>query len=287
MTAFGRAGCALAEWEIKSVNHRFLDLTIRLPEALRGIEAPLRQLTQKHVQRGKVDAALRIPGGQGPAQKLNAAALRRVLDAVADIRMHAADAPLGAIDPLDLMRQPGVFEEDGQDLARLKDAALATYADAMDDLVAQRRSEGAAIATLLRERLQQVGTLADEAGATAERHATVVKARLERRLAELAGDAGGTAKPLPAERLAQEVALLAQKADVAEELDRLRMHVAEARRSLDGDAPCGRRLEFITQELNREANTLAAKALLPETARHAVALKVVVEQLREQAQNVE
>ena len=284
MTAFGRAGCALAEWEIKSVNHRFLDLTIRLPEALRSIETPLRQLTQKHVQRGKVDAALRIPGGQGPAQRLNAAALRRVLDAVADIREHAADAPLGAIDPLDLMRQPGVFEEDGRHLARLKDAALATYADAMDDLVAQRRSEGAAIATLLRERLQQVATLADEAGATAERHATVVKARLERRLAELAGD---TAKPLPAERLAQEVALLAQKADVAEELDRLRMHVAEARRSLDGDAPCGRRLEFIAQELNREANTLAAKALLPETARHAVALKVVVEQLREQAQNVE
>ena len=284
MTAFGRAGCALAEWEIKSVNHRFLDLTIRLPEALRSIEAPLRQLTQKHVQRGKVDAALRIPGGQGPAQKLNAAALRRVLDAVADIREHAADAPLGAIDPLDLMRQPGVFEEDGQDLARLKDAALATYANALDDLVAQRRSEGAAIATLLRERLQQVDALADEAGATAERHATVVKARLERRLAELGGDA---AKPLPAERLAQEVALLAQKADVAEELDRLRMHVAEARRSLDGDAPCGRRLEFITQELNREANTLAAKALLPETAHHAVALKVVVEQLREQAQNVE
>ena len=284
MTAFGRAGCALAEWEIKSVNHRFLDLTIRLPEALRGIEAPLRQLTRKHVQRGKVDAALRIPGGHGPAQKLNAAALRRVLDAVADIREHAADAPLGAIDPLDLVRQPGVFEEDGQDLARLKDAALATYADAMDDLVAQRRSEGAAIATLLRERLQQADALAAEAGATAERHATVVKARLERRLAELGGDA---AKPLPAERLAQEVALLAQKADVAEELDRLRMHVAEARRSLDGDAPCGRRLEFITQELNREANTLAAKALLPETARHAVALKVVVEQLREQAQNVE
>ena len=284
MTAFGRAGCALAEWEIKSVNHRFLDLTIRLPDALRSIEAPLRQLTQKHVQRGKVDAALRIPGGQGPAQRLNAGALRRVLDAVADIREHAADAPLGAIDPLDLMRQPGVFEEDGQDLARLKDAALATYADAMDDLVAQRRSEGAAIATLLRERLQQADALADEAGATAERHATVVKARLERRLAELGGDA---AKPLPAERLAQEVALLAQKADVAEELDRLRMHVAEARRSLDGDAPCGRRLEFIAQELNREANTLAAKALLPETARHAVALKVVVEQLREQAQNVE
>ena len=284
MTAFGRAGCALAEWEIKSVNHRFLDLTIRLPEALRSIEAPLRQLTQKHVQRGKVDAALRIPGGQGPAQRLNAAALRRVLDAVADIRKHAADAPLGAIDPLDLMRQPGVFEEDGQDLERLKDAALATYADAMDDLVAQRRSEGAAIATLLRERLQQADALADEAGATAERHATVVKARLERRLEELGGDA---AKPLPAERLAQEVALLAQKADVAEELDRLRMHVAEARRSLDGDAPCGRRLEFIAQELNREANTLAAKALLPETARHAVALKVVVEQLREQAQNVE
>ena len=288
MTAFGRASCALAEWEIKSVNHRFLDLGFRLPEPLRGIEGPLRQLAQKHIHRGKVDASLRIAGRQGPAQKLNASALRGVLDAVEEMRQHAVDAPLGAIDPLDLMRQPGVFEEDRQELARLKEAALETFAKAVDDLLAHRRSEGAAIASLLRDRLAEVDAVAAQAGAMAERHAAVVKTRIEQRLAELTSDGErGNAKPLPPERLAQEVALLAQKADVAEELDRLRMHVAEARRSLDGDAPCGRRLDFLTQELNREANTLAAKALLPETARHAVNLKVLVEQLREQAQNVE
>ena len=283
MTAFGRASCALAEWEIKSVNHRFLDLGFRLPESLRGLEGPLRQLAQKRLHRGKVEAALRIPGRQGPAQKLNTNALRGVLAAVEEMRQHAAAAPLGAIDPLDLMRQPGVFEEDKQDLAQLNEAALETFAKAVDDLLAHRRSEGAAIASLLRERLAEVDAVAAQAGALAERDATVVKTRIEKRLADLTS----TVEPLPPERLAQEVALLAQKADVAEELDRLRMHVAEARRSLDGDAPCGRRLDFLTQELNREANTLAAKALLPETARHAVNLKVIVEQLREQAQNVE
>ena len=289
MTAFGRASCALAEWEIKSVNHRFLDLGFRLPESLRGLEGPLRQLAQKRIHRGRVDASLRIPGRQGPAQKLNTSALRSVLGAVEEMRQHAADAPLGAIDPLDLMRQPGVFEEDRQDLERLNEAALETFAKAVDDLLAHRRSEGAAIASLLRDRLAEVDAVANQAGALAECHATVVKARIEQRLAELTsgGEPGNAGKPLPPERLAQEVALLAQKADVAEELDRLRMHVAEARRSLDGDAPCGRRLDFLTQELNREANTLAAKALLPETARHAVNLKVIVEQLREQAQNVE
>lgn len=285
MTAFGRAAGALTEWEIKSVNHRFLDLSFRLPEPLRSIEAPLRQLARERIHRGKVEAALRIPGRQGPARKLNAGALRGVLAAVAEIREHAA---LGAIDPLDLMRQPGVFEEDGEDLARLNDAALGTFAEAVDDLLAHRRSEGAAIAKLLRDRLAAVDAIADEAGALAEGHAAVVKARLERRLAELTSrERGNAAEPLSAERLAQEVALLAQKADVAEELDRLRMHVAEARSSLDGDGPCGRRLDFLMQELHREANTLAAKALLPESARHAVNLKVIVEQLREQAQNVE
>ena len=291
MTAFGRAGCALADWEIKSVNHRYLDLSLRLPEPLRSLEAPLRRLAQQRIQRGKVDATLRIRGAQALPQKLDAEALRRILRAVADIREHAGETPLGAIDPLDLMRQPGVFEDDREDLGRLKDAVLASFAAAMDDLLAQRRSEGATIAALLRDRLEQVEAMAAEARAATQRHAPALHQRLKQRVEELTNDAApserGGAPKLAADRLAQEVALLAQKADVTEELDRLAMHVSEARCSLDGDAPCGRRLDFLMQELNREANTLAAKALLPETARLAVDLKVAIEQMREQAQNVE
>ena len=298
MTAFGRASGELAQWEIKSVNHRYLDLSFRLPDPLRGIEAALRQLTQRRVKRGKVEAALHIPAPRAPAPRLNADALARVLAAIADVRRQAArehgkDAALGAIDPLDLMRQPGVFEDDGGDVAALKEAALDGYAAAIEDLLAQRRSEGASIAALLRDRLQQASTIVAEVRTLAARHVPTLHERLQKRVDELLNDrangarrGGSQAGPTP-DRLAQEVALLAQKADVAEELDRLGMHVAEAEASLDGDEPCGRRLDFLLQEMNREANTLAAKALLPDAARLGVELKVAIEQMREQAQNVE
>ena len=291
MTGFGRAACALAQWEIKSVNHRYLDLSFRLPEPVRGIEAALRRLTQERVKRGKVDATLHIPAGHSPTLRLNADALERVLAAVGEVHRHAkgAGVAIGAVDPLDLMARPGVFEQDSGDVAALKEAALSSYADAIDDLLAQRRSEGAGLAKALRERLARVDAIAEEVGALTTGHTSVLHQRLHRRVAELTNGAaeGETRGGLVAERMAQEVALLAQKADVAEELDRLRMHVAEANASLDGDEPCGRRLDFLVQELNREANTLVAKALLPEAARLGVELKVAIEQMREQAQNVE
>lgn len=291
MTGFGRAACALAQWEIKSVNHRYLDLSFRLPEPVRGIEAALRRLTQERVKRGKVDATLHIPAGRSPTLRLNADALERVLAAVGEVHLHAKDGgvAIGAVDPLDLMARPGVFEQDSGDVAALKEAALSSYADAIDDLLAQRRSEGAGLAKALRERLSRVDAIAEEVAALTAGHTSVLHQRLQRRVAELTNGAaeGETRGGLVAERMAQEVALLAQKADVAEELDRLRMHVAEAKASLDGDEPCGRRLDFLVQELNREANTLVAKALLPEAARLGVDLKVAIEQMREQAQNVE
>ena len=301
MTAFGRASGELAHWEIKSVNHRYLDLSFRLPEPLRGIEAALRQLTRKRVKRGKVEAALHIPAARTPAPRLNADALGRLLAAIADVRdqamrehgEHGKGAALGAVDPLDLMRQPGVFEDDGGDVAALKDAALAGYAAAIEDLLAQRRSEGANIAALLRDRLRQVNAIVAEVRALAACHVPALHQRLQQRVDELlngranGAQRGGSQAGLASDRLAQEVALLAQKADVAEELDRLGMHVAEAEASLDGDEPCGRRLDFLLQEMNREANTLAAKALLPDAARLGVELKVAIEQMREQAQNVE
>ena len=153
MTGFGRAACALAQWEIKSVNHRYLDLSFRLPEPVRGIEAALRRLTQERVKRGKVDATLHIPAGRSPTLRLNADALERVLAAVGEVHLHAkgGGVAIGAVDPLDLMARPGVFEQDSGDVAALKEAALSSYADAIDDLLAQRRSEGAGLAKALRE----------------------------------------------------------------------------------------------------------------------------------------
>ena len=277
MTAFGRAGCDLVQWEIRSVNHRYLELGFRLPASFRDLEQPLRQLTAGRIRRGKVDAKLEIASQAAVVPRLNEDALKNLLAAVDGIRGQVA---VERIDPLDLMRWPGVLEDDQDDLAHFKEAAVARYGDALDNLVAHRRSEGASLDTLLRERLEVVERSAAEVRALATDQAAILRQRLHSRVRELT-------TRLDAERLEQEVALLAQKADVAEELDRLDIHVAEARASLNGSAPCGRRLDFLTQEMNREVNTLAAKLALPAAGRLAVDLKVAIEQIREQAQNVE
>ena len=283
MTAFGRAGCELVDWEIRSVNHRYLELGFRLPEPFRDLEPKLRALTTGRLRRGKVDATLRVAGEAAVAFRLNGRALRNLLDAVADVGKQAR---IGGLDALDLMRWPGVMEHDQADLAQLKEAALARYSSALDVLVAHRRSEGENLEKLLRKRLATVAWISARVRDLALEQSAVLGTRLNKRVRELMARYDGVAR-LDGDRLAQEVALLAQKADVAEELDRLDIHVAEARASLDGSEPCGRRLDFLMQELNREASTLAAKTALPEAARLAVELKVAIEQMREQAQNVE
>ena len=277
MTAFGRARNDLLEWEIRSVNHRYLELGFRLPEPLRGLERALRERAAGRIQRGKVDATLRLGGNATPTPKLNGEALRRVIATVRDL---AEQAETAAADPLELLRWPGVLEDDKQDLARLEDAAVTSFEAALGDLVRHRRSEGARIEAVLRERLTRIDGLGKALRGLADGQRTVLFGRLRRRVEEL------TTRLDPL-RLEQEVAILAQKADVTEELDRLDIHVAEAGAGLDGQGPCGRRLDFLLQELNREANTLAAKSALPESARLAVDLKVAIEQMREQVQNVE
>ena len=277
MTAFGCAGNDLLDWEIRSVNHRYLELGFRLPDALKSLEKPLREHTAGRVRRGKVEATLRVAGAAAPTPRLNLVALGKVLDAVDDVCRQTSAAQ---INPLDLMRWPGVLEDDQQDLAELREAALTIYVQAVDDLIAHRTSEGTSIGTLLRTRLEEIERGAAQVRCLVENQGALLQERLHNRTLKL------IASVEPA-RLAQETALLAQKADVAEELDRLAMHIAEARSSLDDDKPCGRRLDFLTQELNRETNTLAAKAALPDVARLAVDLKVAIEQMREQVQNVE
>ena len=282
MTAFGSAGGERVGWEIRSVNHRYLELGFRLPEPFRDLESNLRAVTSRRLKRGKVDATLRVSGDAAVSFRLNDGALRNLLNIVEEVGKHA---PVGRLDALDLMRWPGLLEHDETDLAQVKKTALESYMSALDELVAQRRSEGANLEEVLRERLTAAARLGARIRALTAAQGEPLRERLQQRVHDLLGRFDGGA--LDEQRLAQEAALLAQKADVTEELDRVDIHVAEAEASLDGDEPCGRRLDFLMQELNREASTLAAKSALPEVSRLAVDLKVAIEQLREQAQNVE
>ena len=279
MTAFGRAGGALVGWEIRSVNHRYLELGFRLPDQLRDLERRLRELALRRIRRGKVDATCKLATAEITPQ-VNAKAVEHLLEAVEAIRGQAPSESIGPVNPLDLMRFPGVLMDLGDDIDALKDSAIKGFVAALDDLVEHRASEGTNLAALLGERLAEVERIVAAVRALLAGQGGYLRDRLLDRVQALteAVDEG---------RLEQEVALLVNKADVAEELDRLEIHVGEARTSLAGDEPCGRRLDFLMQELGREANTLAAKSILPDAARLAVDLKVVIEQMREQVQNVE
>ena len=279
MTAFGRAGCALVVWEIRSVNHRYLELGFRLPDQLRDLERRLRELALRRIRRGKVDATCRLATAEITPQ-VNAQAVQHLLVAVETIRSQAPSELIGPANPLDLMRFPGVLADLGGDIDALKTAAIEGFVTALDDLAEHRASEGANLAALLGERLTEVERIVAAVRDLLAGQGGYLRNRLLDRVQALT-------KGVDEGRLEQEVALLVNKADVAEELDRLEIHVGEARTSLAGDDPCGRRLDFLMQELGREANTLAAKSILPDAARLAVDLKVVIEQMREQVQNVE
>lgn len=276
MTAFGRGGGGLVEWEIKSVNHRYLELGFRLPEPLRDLERTLREMTVPRLHRGKVDATLRLVDAGASLPRVDAEGLRLLLSAV-EVRSHVPDA---AVDALEALRWPGVLTTDEQALGDCRQAAVAAYRAALDDLVAHRRCEGENIRKVVVAKLAELARLGGRVRGLVVEQRVPLRERLCAKLRDL---------PLrvDAARLEQEVALLAQRGDATEELDRLDMHIASARACVEGDQPCGRRLEFLMQELGREANTLAAKVPLPATARLAVDLKVAVEQVREQVQNVE
>lgn len=279
MTAFGRAGCAPVGWEIRSVNHRYLELGFRLPDQLRDLERRLRELALRRIRRGKVDATCKLATAEITPQ-VNAQAVEHLLVAVEAIRSQAPGDLIGPANPLDLMRFPGVLADLGGDIDALKTAAIEGFVTALDDLAEHRASEGANLGALLGERLTEVERIVAAVRDLLAGQGGYLRNRLLDRVQALT-------KGVDEGRLEQEVALLVNKADVAEELDRLEIHVGEARTSLAGDDPCGRRLDFLMQELGREANTLAAKSILPDAARLAVDLKVVIEQMREQVQNVE
>jgi uncharacterized protein (TIGR00255 family) len=266
--------------EIRSVNHRFLDPALRLPDSCRGLETELRQTLAAELRRGKVDCTVlhRPPATGAGTLDVDAGALQALLARARDVA--AAAGPGARIEVLDLLRWPGVLREEALDAEQFAAAVRALFAAAVADLKSAREREGRRLAELIRQRCAALGQLVEQVSARAPEVQARVRTRILERLAELGAEVNR-------ERVEQEVVLLLQRLDVTEELDRLRGHLAETARVLTAPEPAGRRLDFLMQEFNREANTLSSKSQDLETTRAAVEMKVAIEQMREQVQNLE
>jgi uncharacterized protein (TIGR00255 family) len=284
MTAFSRvsaenAGTELV-WELRSVNHRYLEAFVRLPEELRVMEPLARERVTARLGRGKVECVLRCRWAPqlATALELDQERLRAVLDACREVETRSAEATSPGV--IDLLRWPGVVREPEPDTGPIQEQALELLNQALDELVATREREGRQIRELLLARLKGVEEQVRKARGRLPEVQARMRQKLRDRLAELE-------TKVDSDRLEQELVYLAQKMDVDEELDRLDGHVAEARRVLELGEPVGRRLDFLMQEFNREANTLGSKSADGETTAVSVELKVLIEQMREQVQNVE
>jgi len=267
--------------ELRSVNHRFLEAGFRLPDELRAAEGELRSRLMRQLRRGKVDCTItwRRPQGSTGALEVDAQALERVLAAV-HIVARSLREPGAAVSALEVLRWPGVLREDGATGEQLLAAAGEVFAATLGELVAAREREGARLRELLEQRCAGLEALVAAVRARLPEMRARARTRLNERIAELTAS-------IDPERLEQELALLLQRLDVDEELERLTGHIVEVRRVIGGGEPAGRRLDFLMQELNREANTLSSKSQDLETTRSAVDMKVLIEQMREQVQNAE
>ncbi|MCS4505301.1 hypothetical protein KBTX_01362 [wastewater metagenome] len=284
MTAFARRDAegewGSLTWELRTVNHRYLDISPRLPEDLRFLEGALRERVAARLSRGKVEATLRYrpPKGGGGELAIDWGYTEQVVVACERIAERLSEpAP---VSPLEVLGMPGVVAETERDLEPVAAAALALLDDALDELVRVREGEGERLSAVIAERAAGVAELARVVRGRREAVNQEVRERLQRRLDDIAGNADPG-------RLEQELVYIAQRMDVDEELERLDAHVSEVRSVLERDDPVGRRLDFLMQELNREANTLSSKSGDAETTRAAVDMKVLIEQMREQVQNIE
>lgn len=285
MTGFARREAKLPwgtlVWEIRSVNHRYLEPSFRLPEDFREIEPYLRDAMRKALQRGKVEASLSVQWEQEGESDLgiNLSKIAQLTKAAQQINglLGSIAAPVNA---LDILRWPGVIQKQELDREQMHKAALELFDLALEGLIEHRSREGAELQQLIINRLDSVSAQVINVRARMPEILAAQREKLQTKLAALQVD-------LEPERLEQEIVLLAQKADVDEELDRLDTHVIEVKRSLKQTDSLGRRLDFLMQELNREANTLSSKSIVSETTQAAVELKVLIEQMREQVQNIE
>lgn len=290
MTGFARADgsadTARWHWELRSVNGKGLDARFRLPVGIEGVEQRLREELARKLKRGNVQATLTVDRTHAAAPlRINQEALAAVLGA---IRALQAEMELVPPRPEGILSLKGVLEsteaeESEEERAVFEVAIVATFGEAVEGLARARAEEGRKIETVLRDQVDEIERLTQQAAASPATGIDAMRARLRAQIAELLQ----TSPALSEERLAQEAALMATKADVREEIDRLIAHVAQAREIFAGREPAGRRLDFLTQEFNREANTLCSKAADVGLTRIGLDLKAVIDQLREQVQNVE
>ena len=288
MTAFASAETE-TRWgalgfELRSVNHRYLELSLRLPEELRAIEPALRERVAARLTRGKVDVNLRFRPAEAGKSEI------RINDALLGELERTATALAGRFPQLtsdftSLLGWPGVLVREEVDQEGLRESALDLLERALDDMLATRQREGERLGVVLRERLDGIAAIVSAVRGWLPEIRTALRARLEARLNEIRQPVDTTR--LDPGRLEQELVLQLSRIDVDEELDRLTAHVAEARRVLALQDAVGRRLDFLMQEFNREANTLGSKSVDQRTTQAAVELKVLIEQIREQVQNIE
>ncbi|MEP6881866.1 MAG: YicC/YloC family endoribonuclease, partial [Dokdonella sp.] len=278
MTAFASAESETAHGnlsiELRSVNHRYLELSPRLPEDLRSFETPLRETLTARLSRGKVDITMRLKAAttRSTALDIDDDLLTRLASKAQEL---ASRFPALNVDFTNLLNWPGVLSEQSADSEGLQAAAASLLDQALVEFIATREREGERLAEFLRDRLDGIESIVAGVREHLPEVRAAARARLDQRLAEIK-------QPADPGRIEQEIVLQLQRMDVDEELDRLASHIAEARRILGTNDAIGRRLDFLMQEFNREANTLGSKAADPRTTKAAVELKVLIEQMREQ-----
>ena len=284
MTAFSRkehtAPWGTLSWELRSVNHRYLEVHPRLPDTLRDLENPVRESLRSTLSRGKVECTLKLKAENlAPTRlEINETYVKQLLEAANRLTHMTGDT--SGLSVTDLLGWPGVVTTPEADQSEIQQAALGLLQEALQDFVANREREGQMLNDIIIDRLDKI----DAQVTVVRQHLPeILQAQKEKLLARLEEISANVDQ----ERLEQEIVYLAQKSDVDEELDRLETHVKEVRRALKQGGAVGRRLDFLMQELNREANTLGSKSINTLTTQAAVELKVLIEQMREQIQNIE
>ncbi|AFP84413.1 YicC/YloC family endoribonuclease [secondary endosymbiont of Ctenarytaina eucalypti] len=283
MTAFAQRKIqgtwGMAVWELRSINQRYLETYIRLPEQLHGLESAIRERIRKRLSRGKIECTLRfdLTPVSGKALILNEKLAKQLVGAAQWVKTHSQE---GVIDPLAILRWPGVMSPTDQDLDTISTELLVGLEVTLNDFIIARETEGSVLKLLIEKRL--TGVSAEVAKVRQQMPAVLIwqRDRLIRKLEE-------AKMQLDSNRLEQELVMLAQRIDVAEELDRLDAHVQETYQLLTKKEAVGRRLDFMMQEFNRESNTLASKSINTNVTASAIELKVLIEQMREQIQNIE
>ena len=283
MTAFARCSADFT-WgsvtcELRSVNHRFLETGFRLPDSLRPIEMPLREIARKKLSRGKVDCSLQLAFNNADASLEADLEMAKRYIAMAETIAAEIRSP-AAISPLEIMRWPGILQEQTVDADALHQAATETFVATVEQLLDGRKREGDKLAEMIEQRLAGIEEQVEIVRENLPAILSDQRKRLQQKLSDLK-------EQFDVDRLEQEMVIIANRTDVDEELDRLEAHISEIRRVLTGRESIGRRLDFLMQELNREANTLGSKSIAGVTTQASVELKVLIEQMREQIQNIE